>query len=86
MDHNDIDRILKGHGWIYDNGWQHDSKSWDSYVNAKDGSPEGYVVVLVNNGDGRVIELRRGATTEIWTGPIVVERDIDELLAFLMTR
>ena len=65
MNNNRMDRILKACGWSYDNGWRHDSMGWDCYIDSGYGSPDGYFVILVMNGQGRVLKLKEDEKTEI---------------------
>ena len=85
MDRNDLDKALAEKGWIYDNGWQHQSQSWDCYVNEKYRS-ESKLVIVAKDGKGKVLRLQGTPIEkrEVWDGPLSSERDVGELLEFIL--
>ena len=83
MDHNEFYRLLRDRGWHYDNGWSHDSISWDCYA-AEAFPGEEYFVVLSMGGAGRLLRITKTplTKTEVWAGPLSNEAEIDALMSF----
>lgn len=85
MDHNQLDVQLREHGWYYDNGWLHDSIHWDCYTDSNYGSSK-HFVILARDGNGRILKMEEKVKTEVWSGPLVTEQDIDNLIAFFSSQ
>ncbi len=84
MDHNDLDKTLEESGWFYDNGWQHDSETWDCYVNDRYAS-ESFLVILAKKGKGKLLHLqgKPAEKREVWQGFLSCEQDVKELLEYI---
>jgi len=83
LDHNERDKEFLKYGWFYDNGWLHDSVSWDCYTDNDYGSADGYLVILSKNGKGCVLKVNEMTKENIWAGPIRTELDIVALMEFI---
>ena len=83
LDHNELDKLLSKHGWVYDNGWPHDSVTWDCFTDDNYGSAEGCLVVLSKHGKGRILKVKGMTKEEIWAGPLESEPDVAALMEFI---
>jgi hypothetical protein len=85
MDHNRFDELLRERGWYYDNGWSHDSISWDCYTDENYGAASVFFVILARDGNGRVLKFEKNKQTkeEIWAGPLANKNDIEKVIEFV---
>ncbi len=83
MDDNELYEVLRTMGWYYDNGWLHDSISWDCYIDDNYGRYP-YYVILARNGNGRLLRLTQALTKEEnRAGPLASRQNVDDLMSFL---
>jgi len=83
-DHNHFDAYAGARGWVYDNGWGYQDKTWDAYAGPLY-LERSFLVMLRDRNDRHVLVLHYidGQPTEVWSGPIENGGQFDELAEYL---
>ncbi len=77
-DHNEFDKYAKEIGWVYDNGWDYEGESWESYA-----GPDGFrYVQMLRQKNGRIIciQIGKGPHKALWSGEVFTYSEFDKMI------